>query len=57
MYCVVSEEGTFYTREKGRIEQYLNKMWLTDAEVYEICDGNIRTYLGKEKTYLNSLAD
>jgi hypothetical protein len=57
MYCVVADEGTYYTRNRANIIPYLQKMWLNNAGIFEIQDGNIPVYLGNEKTYLNSLAD
>lgn len=56
MYCVQAKEGTFYTRDRAMIIPYLQKMFLTNALVYELRNGTIHTYLGTEKTYLNSLA-
>ena len=57
IFCVKANEGTFYTRDRAFIIPYLQKMWLNDVAIYEIRDGQIHTYLGNEKTYLNSLTD
>jgi len=57
MFCVLSDEGTYYTRDRAQLIPYLQNMWLNNSEIYEIVDGHVRVYLGNQKTYLNSLAD
>ncbi len=57
LYCVKSNEGTFYSRDQRYIRQYLTNHFLQDPMVFEIRGDCIPTYLGTGKTYLKVLSD